>query len=59
MTLKSGSEEFNRVVKRLQEEINLKASQEELKDIASEQALVIESLCTENIIGRWAWRSGE
>ena len=32
---------------------------EEFKTIFTDQAIINESLCNENIIGSWLWRSGE
>lgn len=34
-------------------------NQKELKAALNDQAAINESLCTENIVGRWAWKSGE
>jgi hypothetical protein len=33
-------------------------SEQELKSILKDQASVNETLCSENIVGRWLWRSG-
>lgn len=51
-------EDFNKVIKQIRANIDDKATQEELKSIVNDQALINESLCTENILARWAWRTG-
>lgn len=40
-------------------ELDLKSNQEDVQNIVNDQALINESLCTENIVGRWAWKSGD
>lgn len=52
-------EELNKIIKNMQADIEERATQEELRNIVADQALINESLCTENILGRWAWRSGK
>lgn len=42
----------------IHKELDQKASEEELLKVVSNQAALNESLCSENIIGRWAWKSG-
>lgn len=39
--------------------MDVKVNQEELKAFTKEQGNINESLCTENIAARWAWKSGE
>lgn len=50
---------MNKALTEIQKELDSKSNLSELKAALNEQALVNESLCTENIIGRWAWKSGE
>ena len=40
-------------------ELDTKSNQEEFAHYVNDQALINENLCTENILGRWAWKSGE
>ena len=42
----------------IHKELDIKSNHEELTNIVNDQALINESLCTENILGRWAWKSG-
>ena len=42
----------------IHKELDIKSNHEELTNIINDQALINESLCTENIVGRWAWKSG-
>ena len=43
----------------IHKELDSKSMREELANIVNDQALINESLCTENIVGRWAWKSGD
>ena len=50
---------MNKALVEIHKELDIKSNQEELGNIVNDQALINESLCTENIVGRWAWKSGE
>jgi len=52
-------DEVNKALIDIHKELDIKANQEELAQIVNDQALINESLCTENILGRWAWKSGD
>lgn len=43
----------------VQKILDKKVAKEELATIVKDQAIINESLCTENIIGRWSWKSGD
>lgn len=51
-------EDVNKAIADLQKQLDYKANLEELKTVVNDQALINESICTENIVGRWAWKSG-
>ena len=52
-------EDVNKALIDIHKELDVKAQQDELNNIVNDQAMINESLCTENIVGRWAWKSGE
>ncbi len=55
---KANIDDINRVFQELHQELLLKASLSDLKQLRQKQTLVNESLCQENITGRWLWKSG-
>lgn len=57
--LKADVESVNKALKDIHKELDTKASLEDITSIVSDQAVTNESLCSENILGRWAWKSGE
>jgi len=56
---KSNIDDVNKALVEIHKELDLKSNQEEIHSVVNDQALINESLCTENIVGRWAWKSGE
>jgi len=52
-------DDVNKALLEIHKELDAKAIREDLANIVNDQALINESLCTENIVGRWAWKSGE
>lgn len=40
-------------------ELDAKSSLEDFNTYINDQAIINESLCSENIVGRWTWKSGE
>lgn len=52
-------EDLGKFIKQQRAAIDGKADLEELRNIVSDQALINESLCTENILARWAWRTSK
>jgi len=56
---KSNIDDVNKALVEIHKELDLKSNQEDLGTIVNDQALINESLCTENIVGRWVWKSGD
>jgi len=56
---KSNIDDVNKALLEIHKELDSKIIRDELATIVNDQALINESLCTENIVGRWAWKSGE
>ncbi len=52
-------DEVELAVEELHRELDQKVSEERLLKVVDNQAALNESLCSENIIGRWAWKSGK
>ena len=50
--------EVNKVLGSLSAQLMKKADQKDMTQFATEQSLINEYLCTENIKGRWKWASG-
>ena len=51
-------DDVNKALMEIHKELDIKSNHEELANVINDQALINESLCTENIVGRWAWKSG-
>ena len=56
--IKIDIEDVNKALIGIHKELDVKSNQAELNNIVSDQAIINESLCTENIVGRWTWKSG-
>lgn len=56
---KANIDEVNKSLVDVQKILDKKVAKEELATIVKDQAIINESLCTENIIGRWSWKSGD
>ena len=54
-----GVEDINKSLQEIIEDLQKRVYKEEIKSIVTDQAIINESLCNENILGRWLWRSGE
>lgn len=52
-------EDINKIMGDMHRILETKASQEDLNTVVTDQAIINESLCTENIVGRWTWKSGQ
>lgn len=48
---------MNKALNEIYKELDSKSQQEDLNSIVGDQAIINESLCTENIVGRWTWKS--
>lgn len=51
-------EDFSKFLVDIRKDVSRKANLDDLKAVINDQAIINESLCTENIIGRWTWKSG-
>lgn len=51
-------EDVNKALRTLRDGIEKKSEKVDLSQFVNEQSLINEFLCTENIIGRWKWKSG-
>lgn len=52
-------DDVNRALVDIHKELDTKPNNEELVAFNKEQSQINETLCTENIAARWAWKSGE
>ena len=52
-------DDVNHALTDIHKELDVKANLEGLERLNKEQSSINESLCTENIVARWAWKSGE
>lgn len=52
-------EDINKSLQEIIEELQRKVYKEEFNNIVRDQAIINESFCNENVLGRWLWRSGE
>lgn len=52
-------DDVNLALMGIHKELDTKANTEDLVSHTKEQSLINESLCTENIAARWAWKSGD
>jgi DNA-binding IscR family transcriptional regulator len=56
---KANIDDVNKALVEIHKELDGKSNGEDMTTMVNDQALINESLCTENIVGRWAWKSGE
>ena len=56
---KIDNDTFNKIIKNLQKEIGNKLSTNDFSNAMDNQALINDTLCKENNIGRWLWKSGK
>ncbi|EAR84714.1 hypothetical protein TTHERM_00637160 (macronuclear) [Tetrahymena thermophila SB210] len=54
---KANIDDMNKALTEIYKDLDSKSSQEDLNIIINDQAIINESLCTENIVGRWTWKS--
>ena len=52
-------DDVNHALTDIHKELDVKADSESLEKLNKDQSSINESLCTENIVARWAWKSGE
>jgi len=55
---KPNIENVNKALTQIHKELDNKSNDQDLKNIVNNQAMINESLCSENIVGRWSWKSG-
>ena len=56
---KIDNDNFNKAIKNLQKEIGTKVNTNDFSNAMDNQAIINDTLCTENNIGRWLWKSGK
>ena len=56
---KLDNENFNKIIKNLQKEISTKVNTNDFSSAMDNQAIINDTLCNENNIGRWLWKSGK
>ena len=57
--LDSDIEDVNNALREINEALAERATEQDLQSIVKDQAVINETLCSENIVGRWLWQSGE
>lgn len=55
---KADIDEVNRSLTEVNRELSLRPTLSELNRVVGEQSLILESLCSEHLLGRWIWKSG-
>ena len=56
---KIDNDNFNNIIKNLQKEIGSKVNTNDFSNAMDNQAIINDTLCNENNIGRWLWKSGK
>ena len=55
---KADVDDVNRSLTEVNRELSLRPTLTELNRVVGEQSLIMESLCSEHLLGRWIWKSG-
>jgi len=55
---KANIEDINRSLTEVNRELSQRPTLAELNRVIGEQSLIMESLCSEHLLGRWIWKSG-
>ncbi len=50
---------MNKALVEIHKELDQKTNADEFRNVLNDQALINETLCTETIVGRWAWKTGK
>jgi len=58
MERKADVDDVNRSLLEVNRELSLRPTLTELNRVVGEQSLIMESLCSEHLLGRWIWKSG-
>ena len=56
---KLDNDSFNRIVNNLKQEIGNKVNTNDFSNAMDNQAIINDTLCNENNLGRWLWKSGK
>ena len=56
---KIDNDNFNKIIKNIQKEISTKVNTTDFSNAMDNQAIINDTLCNENNIGRWLWKSGK
>jgi hypothetical protein len=51
-------DDINNALREINEALADKVTEVDLQNILKDQATINETLCSENIVGRWMWQSG-
>ena len=55
---KANIDDVNRSLLEVNRELALRPTLTELNRVVGEQSLIMESLCSEHLLGRWIWKTG-
>ena len=55
---KANIDDINRSLTEVNRELAQRPTLSELNRVIGEQSLIMESLCSEHLLGRWIWKSG-
>ena len=58
-TNKLDIDNFNKVIKSIQKDMNSKVNSNDFSNAMDNQAIINDTLCNENNLGRWLWKSGK
>ena len=56
---KMDTENFNKIIKNIKNELITKVNTNDFSNAMDNQAIINDTLCNENNIGRWLWKSGK
>ena len=56
---KMDTENFNKIIKNIKNELSTKVNTNDFSNAMDNQAIINDTLCNENNIGRWLWKSGK
>ena len=56
---KMDTENFNKIIKNIKNELSAKVNTNDFSNAMDNQAIINDTLCNENNIGRWLWKSGK
>ena len=56
---KLDTDNFNKIIKSIQKDISSKVNSNDFSNAMDNQAIINDTLCNENNLGRWFWKSGK